>query len=409
MLVLFDNADDLEVISKYLPDPSTSCHILITTRTTESHQQFCQDNTNVMVLETLDEATAVSALIGLAGREETALSRIEREAAEKIAVLPPVELLPIALCHAGSYLLRHGNVTFESYWEKLVAEEKKLATAAIDLDTFFRYFRLSHLGEVLRRAGIRKPADLRRAKVKDFGLNVFDEQSMKNAVKKLNTTRHAFLTWEMDISDIEENFPSAYSVLACCCVMSSRSVPQGVISEFLTLSHGSSDRLLVEEALDDLKKYTLLNRVDLNGGRETYSMHYLIHQSMFERLRQRKARFEAVLLMAGDSIYSFLFGKERTLTEFSFRSSAPHYYLVSKNMMKHGILPWKTDHVIMAVNMCYECEHFGAAKDLSLIAVDVANHSLSIEEQIRTKAALPCTLTSISLRFSFLIFEFQII
>ena len=83
VLILFDNADDLEVISKYLPHLSISCHVLITTRTTESNELFMQRNSNVLSLETLDKSTAVSALIALSGKREETLSPIRREQLSK--------------------------------------------------------------------------------------------------------------------------------------------------------------------------------------------------------------------------------------------------------------------------------------------------------------------------------------
>ena len=385
---MFDNADDLELIAKYLPHPSTSCHVLITTRTTQSCELFREDNSNVLVLETLEESIAISALIGLAGKEKETLSPSELKAARKIAVEAPIEGLPIALRHAGAYLLRHEGVTFEAYWEKLVQEKRQLEAASLDLDKFLRYFRLSHLEEDLHRVGIKIPNDLLRFKIDDIK-DIYDRQSLANAVKKLHTTRHAFLTWEMDISDIEEKYPVAFSILLCCSVMMSKSISQEVISKFLSLVHGNFESLRLVEGLVSLKKYTLLNRDEFNDGCVYYSMHHLIHQSIFERLRRNKELLESVL---DDTAHALVDVIKNTEGEVSSATSL-HYYSVAKNMVVLGRLgSLDIAHIRNAATCCYRCGQFNAFEELALIMISSVTNRPDFSERKKIKILRPCML-----------------
>ena len=389
VLILFDNADELEAIAKYLPYPSTSCHLLITTRTTQSCELFREENTNVVILETLEESIAISALIGLAGKEKETLSPSELEAARKIAVEAPIEGLPIALRHAGAYLLRHEGVTFEAYWEKLAQEKRQLEAASLDLDKFLRFFRLSHLEEDLRRVGIKIPSDLLCFNINDIDVSSFDRQSLANAVKKLHTTRLAFLTWEMDISDIEEKFPVAFEILLCCSVMMSKSISQEVISRFLFLVHGNFESLRLVEGLVSLKKYTLLNRDEFNDGFVYYSMHHLIHQSIFERLRQNKEMLEFVLDVTAGALEDVINNTEGDLSS----ARALHYYSVAKNMVVLGRLkPFHIAHINIAATRCYDCGQFNAFEELALMMISSVTNRPDFSEHEKIKILRPCML-----------------
>ena len=186
----------------------------------------------------------------------------------KIAVEEPVKGLPIAISHTGSYVQRHDGVTFTVYREKLVGEKRQLEAASLNLHTFLRYFRLSHLEDVFLRAGVKTPTALLCVKIEHFVISFFDRQYFVNAIETLNTMRLAFLTLEMDISDIEENYPSAYSVLSCCSVMLPKSIPQKMISAAFSKIHGNSRPLQLVESLSALKKNALIKRDEFNDGSE---------------------------------------------------------------------------------------------------------------------------------------------
>ncbi|XP_065830500.1 uncharacterized protein [Oscarella lobularis] len=361
MLIVFDNADQLETMAKYLPPSSVSCHVLITTRTSHPNILFNGENSNVLVLETLEESIATSSLIYFTGRVKESLPRRELEAARKIAVEAPVEGLPIALRHAGSYLLRHCDVTFEDYWETLAEGQRQLVAAALNLDDFLRYFRLSHLEEVLPRVGINTPSDL-LLKSDDIMLQPFDRQSMNFAVEKLKTTRYSFLTWEMDISDIEKNSPVAFSILSCCCVMASRLIPQEVIGYFILSVHCTYNPDRLVEGLEALMKYSLLSR-DFHEGNLCYSLHHLIHRSVFERLRRCRELLEYVLIVAAHSIEFYVNRRSNEIGVIS--SVAPHFCSLTMSMIALGMICAGARQAINAVTYCLISGKDGVAKEIA--------------------------------------------
>ena len=389
LLIVLDNADELDTIADFLPPSSVACHVLITTRTTGQNEVFQRKNSAVLVLETLDESAAVSALIGLSGKTKEELSRTELYAVRKIAIEAPVEGLPIALSHAGSYIQRHDSVTFTVYWEKLVEEKRQLEAASLNLHTFLRYFRLSHIEDVLLRIGITTPAALLRLKIERLEINFFDRQSLTNAIETLNTRRHAFLTWEMDISDIEKNYPSAYSVLACCSVMLPKSIPQEVISAALSTIHGNSRPLRLVESLSALKKYTLLKRDEFNDGSEVYNLHHLVHRSIFERLRANKEALEYVLVTVGDVMLSLM--SSCKLPYAGERSRIhPHYCSVVKSMIALRMIPSNTRHIRLALNLNFGFGEYGIVKELSLMLIANVNEIPYVSEREESEIVRYC-------------------
>ncbi|XP_065843130.1 uncharacterized protein [Oscarella lobularis] len=389
LLILLDNADELDTIADFLPPSSVACHVLITTRATGQNEVFQRKNSTALVLETLDESAAVSALIGLSGKSKEDLSRTELDAVRKIAIEAPVEGLPIAISHAASYVQRHDRVTFTVYWEKLVEEKRQLEAASLNLRTFLRYFRLSHLENVLRRARVTTPTSLLRLKIEHLEVSLFDRQSLTNAIETLNTRRHAFLTWEMDISDIEENYPSAYSVLSCCSVMLPKSIPQEVISAALSKIHPNSTPLRLVESLSALKKYTLLKRDEFNDGSEVYNLHHLVHRSIFERLRANKEALEHVLVTVGDVMVSLMSSCQ--LRYIGERSRIhPHYFSVVKSMICLRMLPSDTRHICIALDITFINGEYGIVKELSSMLIANVNEMSNVSGKEKSEILRNC-------------------
>ena len=150
-MLLFDNADDFGYVIDVLPGPQAACHIIITTRKAQTHDIFYQRNVNLLLLSVLEKRKAVVALLSWAGKSKDTWQTLdynEKKYAEKVAAEPPVDGLPLALSHAGAFIEQH-RITFLKYWRKIEAESKRLEAAALNLDSFLRYFHLSHLKEDL--------------------------------------------------------------------------------------------------------------------------------------------------------------------------------------------------------------------------------------------------------------------
>ena len=151
-LLLFDNADEFDLVKDFLPGPRATCHIIITTRKALAHDIAYQRNIESLSLTSLKKEKAVVALLCWSGKSEESLQDLEyseRKYAEKVATESPVEGLPLALSHAGTFIEKR-KITFLMYWRKIEAEAKRLEAAALNLDSFLRYFHLSHLKEDLK-------------------------------------------------------------------------------------------------------------------------------------------------------------------------------------------------------------------------------------------------------------------
>ena len=107
-LLLFDNADDFGFVIDVLPGPQAACHIIIiTTRKAQTHDIFYQRNVNLLLLSVLQKRKAVVALLSWAGKSKDTWQTLdynEKKYAEKVAAEPPVDGLPLALSHAGTFI-----------------------------------------------------------------------------------------------------------------------------------------------------------------------------------------------------------------------------------------------------------------------------------------------------------------
>ena len=116
-LLLFDNADDFGFVIDILPGPQAACHIIITTRKAQTHDIFYQRNVNLLLLSVLEKRKAVVALLSWAGKSKDTWQTLdynEKKYAEKVAAEPPVNRLPLALSHAGTFIEQH-RITFLKY------------------------------------------------------------------------------------------------------------------------------------------------------------------------------------------------------------------------------------------------------------------------------------------------------
>ena len=285
-LLFLDNADDFEFLKSCLPGHSVACHVVITTRRTQTHDIFHQRNVDRLTLNVLQKEKAIAALYRLSGKRsysQTTSDYNERKYAEKVAVEPPVEGLPLALSHAGSFIEQH-RITFRQYWTKLEAEAKRLEAAALNLDSFLRYFHLSHLKAGLDRCGIHSVRNFVKLNPTTVGLNAFDQKSVLRAQTAYEERQRVFLTWEMDLDDVrDDETPDGYLFLKCCSVMSSQGIPLDVVADAAfpeTVASGKDYR--VSRALKALNERSLVQQMSEpdNEASVLFVVHHLIQVSI---------------------------------------------------------------------------------------------------------------------------------
>ena len=349
-LLLFDNADNFDLIQEFLPGPRAACHIIITTRKALTHDIVYQRNGKSLSLTFLKKKKAVVALLCWSGKSEESLQVLEyneKKYAEKVATEPPVEGLPLALSHAGTFIDQH-QITFLMYWRKIEAEAKRLEAAALNLDSFLRYFHLSHLKEdLMLRHRVSNVNQFICMDPRDVG-NYYDQKSVlvaQSAYKEKEKYR-VFLTWELDINDVrDDESREGYLFLQCCSVMSSRDIPRDVVADaaFSCETNSLDKQFKVAKAIKSLNERSLIQQVsdpdnDMNA---TFSMHHLIQASVLQRMGVNITEFRSILKLVANGLLKRLphiLDLDEQLISPTLLSLTPHIYSTVEKMLRVGML-----------------------------------------------------------------------
>ncbi|XP_065840757.1 uncharacterized protein [Oscarella lobularis] len=340
-LILFDNADELELLRVCLPNRAISCHVLITTRSVKTQELCAEPNVRLTKLETLKGDSAVLALLGWAGktREEFRQMREEEKVCvRKLALDPPVEGLPLALAHAGIYIEQQ-SVTFQSYWSHLRARAKELDPAALTMNKCLQYFHLSHLKEFLHEVGIFSPTDLAGLDVTELKVKSYNERLIRRAKDALNARRHLYLTWELDIDYIRTHSSEGYRLLQYCSLFASQDIPRDVVRDaaFSDTEQEFRDVVMAKGARV-LKERSFLKQTEQNDMTMVYSMHHLIQASVLGPLMGNEDVCRQMLNSVGRCLVERLPPKSDVFDTSSVVSLLPHVYSVAVKLLEVGAI-----------------------------------------------------------------------
>ncbi|XP_065839837.1 uncharacterized protein [Oscarella lobularis] len=340
VLVLIYGADEYDLVKDYLPGPTAPCHVLITTRSPLEELED-HDQVKCLSLEPLDGENAVTALRSWAGFGRRPVDdSIDSEYARRLALEPPIEGLPIAIAHAGTFIKRH-RLSFQRYWEKLRAATSVLDAAALDLDKFLQYFRLSHLKRCFLQAGVTRPGQLSVAALSDFpGLNDVDRQSVSRALTKLQKRTYAFLTWELDLDDVECYSKDGYAILSVCSVLNGQEIPQDIVANAILPADVEFGDFRIAAGIRALCEHSLISQSVGNDFVVRYSVHSLIQGSVVERLKDN-SKLKEVITSAECSLFTQLPSPRLLplrLADDSVSSLCPHAYAVAGHMLSVGML-----------------------------------------------------------------------
>ena len=403
-LLLFDNADNFDLVKDFLPGPRVACHIIITTRKAQTHDICHQRNVNLLLLTFLKNKKAVVALLRWSGKPKESLQFLEykeRKYAKKVATEPPVEGLPLAISHAGTYIEQH-QITFLMYWRKIEAEAKRLEAAALNLDSFLRYFHLSHLKEDLKmRHRVSNVSQFIRLDHRNVG-DDNDQKSVLNAqiAYKEREKHRVFLTWELDINDVrDDKSQEGYLFLKCCSVMSSRGIPQDVVADaaFSYETNSLDKQFKVAKAIKTLNDRSFIQQVsdpddDINV---TFSVHHLIQASVLQRMGENVNDFQIILNLVAKALLKRLPPFEDLVSEpwisVTLLSLTPHIYSTVEKMLRVGMLDDARPGLIdYGCQLSLNFKHYEDASRLCSLrvkvfeAVDLARYSEK-EIQIRRR------------------------
>ena len=321
-----------------LPRASVPCHVLITTRKKRFQRE--DDSTMVLTLEMLAEESAIAALLRWAGRVPEsfdAMSSAEQDVARKLAVEPPVSLW---LSRTLAYSSSSTTSLFVSTGKNSRARERSSTRRRLTVDKFLSYFRLSHVKESLQEAGILSPSDLARIDMNDVDVKKLDARRLAKAAEALESRKRVYLTWKMDLDDIEKRQPKNYSLLHFCSVLSSQDIPQFIVRDCsLSDEEGGHREVSFAVRVRPLKERFFLKPIDRNDVGVVYSIHHLIHASVLCRLWEDADRCREVLRTVEERLM------ERVLPLFNGRyfgdqlmiALLPHVYSVARRMLELGM------------------------------------------------------------------------
>ena len=330
MLLVYDGADDLSFLPKLLPQFSAHVHVLITTR--------CEDCSNLqnvsleVPLGRLKKEDAMSALTKWSGRQPP--NSDEQVAAMKLSTEPPIEMLPIALAHAGTYV-RKTHISYEEYYKKLKKEEDNLKALTLNFDNLLPYFKASRLHETLLNTGLTQPSDLAKLTSEDIdGLNIsnYDKHVVRN-MQSFMSSSHAHLTWQMDVDLVAKENSEALSVLEYASFLSSRDIPENLVRP---LVFNESARYQYSLCVSTLSSHNLVEWHETAEG-YTLNVHPLVQSTVMERIKQQPDEMEHKLT---EVCKTFMFQRPEESSMYQderFQRLVAHLYSLAKHIVIAGV------------------------------------------------------------------------
>ena len=283
VLLLYDGADDLDLLENILPRDTAHIHILVTTRTRGDHP-ILERVDGVTRLGRLTPDAGVEALQAWRGHIGEELDGEELMFAKRVVSESPIEGLPLAIAHIGT-CIKKGRISCQQYYCLFKKEQSVLQALALDMNKLLHYFRISNLREPLERQGLFQPKDLSRISVEDIQ-SIAVEQNDRHL---LSLARHfvmnsnpVHLTWQLDIELLKKTDRNALNVLLYASLMASRNIPERVLRPLVFCDSSYQYNLHV----DTLMSHTL---VDVSENNEGYSlhMHPLVQATLLERVMQQ--------------------------------------------------------------------------------------------------------------------------
>ena len=333
MLLIYDGADDLSFLPEVLPRSSSLVHVLITTRCDDC--SALQQVSAVVPLGCLEDEDAVSALSKWSGRQPSPYQKTA--AITKLSIEPPIEKLPIALAHAGTYV-RKARLSYDEYYKLLKSEKVKLEALALDLNKLLHYFNASSLREELLLARLSQPADLKRLTDMDVdGLNMreTDKTVVKN-MREFLSSSHVHLTWQMDIDLVKRDNPKALSLLEYASFLSSRDIPAKLVSPLVFDAAAKYEYSL---CVSTLSSHSLVEFHETEKG-YTLNIHPLVQATVLERIKQQPNETERKLTVLCKHMLTQVPDHEIDLLSFSADGPyqlVSHLFSLANNVLLAGI------------------------------------------------------------------------
>ena len=367
ILLLYDGADDLDLLRNILPQDTARVHVLVTTRMSGDHPILARAN-RITSLGRLGVDAGVEALQAWRGHDcEEELDGQELMFARRLVSESPIEGLPLAIAHVAT-CIRMGRMRYQQYYELFKKEQGVLQALALDMDKLLHYFRISNLKELLMRRGMSKPNDLSRLSVEDIqaiATEPNDRHLLSLARYYIVNSNPVHLTWQLDIETVKDTDKNAMNLLLYISLMSCRNIPERVVRPLLF-----SDIFAYQfnMSVSTLRSHTLVDASESNEGCRL-DMHPLVQSTLLERVMRQPEELHFRLNRMAHCLLRLLPHSDiqRCLGDDQFLSLIPHVYSVAEkavwihddetcdNLVEHACaIACQSQHIDVAAYLCHK-------------------------------------------------------
>jgi tetratricopeptide (TPR) repeat protein len=255
-LLIFDNADDIEMVRAYLPiGDKTNGHIILTTRAqavgTVAHTVQVNEMDN-------EEGTQLLLKRGKLLKTGQLLDQVDAsDRASAESIVEAVGGLPLALDQAAAYIEETG----------------------CSLSDYLKLYQTHHQNLLKRR-----------------GRLVVDHPET------------VATTWSLSFQKVESENKAAAELLRLCAFLAPDAIPEEIITEGAShlgklLAPVAADHFLLNEALAVLRKYSLIKR---NIKNKTLSMHRLVQQVLKDGMHKKvQSQWATRAIRAIDEVFPY--------------------------------------------------------------------------------------------------------
>ncbi|XP_062504700.1 uncharacterized protein LOC134181438 isoform X2 [Corticium candelabrum] len=367
VLLLYDGADKLNVLDKILPRVTAHVHVLVTTRVSGDHPLLLTAE-NVTTLSCLEAAAAVEALQVWRGHADEELLGEEAIYAKRLVIEDPIDGLPLAIAHAGTFM-RKRNVGCQQYYQLIRTQQAHLEALALDMNKLLHYFHISNLQESLQQYNVFEPKEL--SKLTDESIQLMTTKQHERrllcmARYFMMNSKHMHLTWQLDIETVKETDANAMVLLSYASLMACRNIPEFILQP---LVFGSLHRYHYSQCINTLTSHSLVDVCDGNKG-YNFSLHPLVHSTILERFLCQSELLRDRITNLCHSLLCFLPLRDShimsSLKDDQFISLVPHVYAVAEKAVWFSdetcvtlmdlacLISLVAQHVDVAVHLCKE-------------------------------------------------------
>ena len=393
VLLLYDGADNLDFLQSYLPRRTACVHVLVTTRASGNHALLTRAD-KVTSLGRLTTDSAVKALQAWRQLANEELAGEEAVFAARLVSEGPVEGLPLAIAHAGTYMKKTG-VSSLQYYQLLKTRQKKLEALVLDMEKLLHYFQISNLSDVLSKHRVYHPTDLSTCSVEELNSIAVEPKErhlLHMARHFVMNTDLVHLTWQLDVETVKETDSDAMEVLLFASLVACRNIPERL---FRPLVFADDSAHCYLESLCTLKSHAI---VDVSISNESYSidLHPLVQSTVFERLLSQPEELCRRLTRLCQCLLSLLprsdHDIQRCMRRDNFLSLMPHLYATAEKVGWSPVSEASASLLGLACRVALQFQHVDVAMCLCDLQLKLFSGSADTKQSVQGESSLVISL-----------------